>query len=203
VKKIKRYRLPLSRVFPVTHPKKGERTYFREKIVQSTGEYYPAQCKCGWIGSSEECDSYPLGETGDHNDPTCPICEGIVDDFNCTKKLHTIRENVDYWKTRIEEIQKGNAVLEVYEWTGKPYNSPAKTLFVLDQYSRIGYQDLIFQQSVFDFPRVIRNDNIVVALMPSNLAKNDGLTLQDFKDWFKKSDLSKPKIIIHFTDFRY
>ncbi len=28
---MKRYRLPLSRVFPATHPRKGEHTFFREK----------------------------------------------------------------------------------------------------------------------------------------------------------------------------
>jgi len=35
------------------------------------------------------------------------------------------------------------------------------------------------------------------------LAKNDGLSLQDFKDWFKGYDFSKPMAIIHFTRFRY
>jgi hypothetical protein len=35
------------------------------------------------------------------------------------------------------------------------------------------------------------------------LSKNDGLSLKDFKDWFKGYDLSKPMTVIHFTKFRY
>jgi hypothetical protein len=35
------------------------------------------------------------------------------------------------------------------------------------------------------------------------LAKNDGLSLDDFKEWFKGYDLSKPLALIHFTKFRY
>ncbi|NDV81311.1 hypothetical protein [Bacteroides sp. 51] len=202
---MKRYRLPLSRVFPATHPKKGERTFFREKILQSTHEYYPVQCKCGWVGSSEECDCYQIGQSGDWSDPQCPKCSQYVEEFNCFPKRHTIRENVEYWKKRIDEINKGNAVLEIYEWIGKPYGkgSTTKTLFTFDKNSGIGYQELQFSMNSFDFPRTFSKNGGVLALMPGNLAKNDGLSLQDFKDWFKKSDLSKPKIIIHFTDFRY
>ena len=37
----------------------------------------------------------------------------------------------------------------------------------------------------------------------SDLAKNDGLSLTYFTDWFKGYDLSKPMAIIHFTKFRY
>ena len=36
-----------------------------------------------------------------------------------------------------------------------------------------------------------------------DLAKNDGLSLDDFKAWFKSYDLSQPMAIIHFTSFRY
>jgi hypothetical protein len=35
------------------------------------------------------------------------------------------------------------------------------------------------------------------------LAENDGLSLVDFKAWFKGYDLSKPMAIIHFINFRY
>jgi hypothetical protein len=37
----------------------------------------------------------------------------------------------------------------------------------------------------------------------SELAKNDGLSENDFCEWFRKYDLSKPMAIIHFTNFRY
>lgn len=35
------------------------------------------------------------------------------------------------------------------------------------------------------------------------LARNDGLTLEDWREWFRGYDLSKPMAVIHFTKFRY
>ena len=32
---------------------------------------------------------------------------------------------------------------------------------------------------------------------------NDGLSFEDWEDWFRGYDLSKPLAIIHFTKFRY
>ncbi len=182
MKKLKRYRIPLSPIFPTTHPKKGEETRFKCKLSVFCMDNN-TDCRCS------ECKYHTS-------------CGRMILDF---PKKHTIRENVDYWKKRIDEINKGNAVLEVYEWIGKPYGkgSTTKILFTFDKHSGIGYQDLLFSKSNLDFPIVFNRNNGVLALMPNNLAKNDGLSLQDFKDWFKKSNLSKPKIIIHFTKFRY
>ena len=36
-----------------------------------------------------------------------------------------------------------------------------------------------------------------------NIAYNDGLSFEDWKEWFKKYDISKKLAIIHFTKFRY
>ena len=36
-----------------------------------------------------------------------------------------------------------------------------------------------------------------------DLAANDGLSTNDWLDWFKNYDLTKPMAIIHFTKFRY
>jgi hypothetical protein len=47
-------------------------------------------------------------------------------------------------------------------------------------------------------------DEIIERLEYYNeLSKNDGLSLPDFKAWFKNYDLSEPMAIIHFTKFRY
>lgn len=35
------------------------------------------------------------------------------------------------------------------------------------------------------------------------VAKNDGLSLDDWRSWFKDYDISKPLAIIHFTSFIY
>jgi hypothetical protein len=36
-----------------------------------------------------------------------------------------------------------------------------------------------------------------------DIATNDGLSEDDFKAWFEGYDLSKPKAVIQFTNFRY
>ncbi len=169
MKKLKTYRLSISRVFPATHQKRGEETNFKEKIQFSLMD----------IGKKPK----------------------VYGDYKI--KMHTCRAGYDLWKKRIDEVNAGKAVLIVFEWSGKPYRSRQADLFRFDKDSGIGVQQLVFQQGNIDFPRVIRNDNTIVSLMQSDLAKSDGLSLQDFKDWFKKNDLNKHMAIIQFTNFRY
>ena len=47
------------------------------------------------------------------------------------------------------------------------------------------------------------NNPTGTTLTREQLAKNDGLSLEEFKEWFKGYDLSQPMAIIHFTRFRY
>lgn len=99
-------------------------------------------------------------------------------------KKHTIRENFDYWEPKIKEVQEGKAVLSLRKWTGKPYNSKQVEVFRLTKEDGVGIEE--------------------TAKYPStDLAQNDGLEMADFMDWFKGSDWSQTKAIIHFTPFRY
>lgn len=95
--KLKIYVITLSKVFPKTHRRKGEPTFFEEKFRK--------------------------------------------------QKLHTIRANYDLWKERFEEIQKGNAVLSVRQWTGAPYRSQQCEIACLTDIDGIGLQELkeVFQ----------------------------------------------------------
>lgn len=43
----------------------------------------------------------------------------------------------------------------------------------------------------------------LIPVEPELLAKNDGLSLEDWIEWFKSYDLSEPMAVIHFTSFRY
>lgn len=114
------------------------------------------------------------------------------------EKIHTIRANYDLWKKRIDEVNKGNAVISVRQWTGKPYNSKQEEKFQLSK-NQVGCQMIYFLGgNIFD---PIIDNSIEKSLI--EISVNDGLILQDFMDWFKKYDLSKPMAIIHFTDFRY
>lgn len=115
----------------------------------------------------------------------------------CKTKLHTIRANYEFWKTRFEQIEKGEACLSIRQWTGKPYRSKQVEIGRLTREDGIGIERLMFDKSRF-LPHVNYKPVGV-----GNLANNDGLSLEDWSEWFKGYDLSKPLAIIHFTKFRY
>ena len=57
------------------------------------------------------------------------------------EKIHTIRANYELWEKRIAEINKGNAVLSVRVWTGKPYRSKQREMFAFES---VGIEKLTF-----------------------------------------------------------
>ena len=110
------------------------------------------------------------------------------------KKLHTIRANYELWKKRFEEVERGYAVINLRQWIGSPYRS--KTLTSKDG---IGIQKLTFYTSRIVYPTI--DDNYQPTIL--EISSNDGLSKDDWIDWFRGYDLSQPMAIIHFTDFRY
>ena len=122
-------------------------------------------------------------------------------------KIHTIRSNYDLWSKRIAEIQSGKAILSIRYWSGKPYNSKQVEIYQLDENSGIGVQPLIFIDSCIKLPTICGEDfpepTWYKGIQLSDISQNDGLSIQDFKEWFKGYDLSQTMAIIHFTKFRY
>lgn len=118
-------------------------------------------------------------------------------------KLHTIRANYKLWKKRFEQIERGEACLSVRQWSGKPYRSKQIELVRLTREDGIGLQVLTFYRDR-DGVASLKFFNVNGRYQDSeHLAKNDGLTVKDWRDWFRYYDLSKPMAIIHFTKFRY
>lgn len=118
-------------------------------------------------------------------------------------KLHTIRANYPLWEKRIKEVQEGHAVLSVRQWTGKPYRSKQVEIARLTAKDGVGIQKLSFDKdkdgvSSFKFFDIDRR-----CFDRKTLANNDGLSLEDWEEWFRGYDLSKPLAIILFTKFRY
>lgn len=120
-------------------------------------------------------------------------------------KLHTIRANYELWRKRFEKIKTGEACLSVRQWVGKPYGkgSTQKEIARLTCEDGIGLQKLSF----------FRDRNGMVSLKffivegrdvcGDQLAWNDGLSVEDWRNWFRDYDFSKPMAIIQFTNFRY
>lgn len=116
-------------------------------------------------------------------------------------KIHTIRYNdKNVWDQRYKDIKSGRKFLSVREWTGRPYNSEQRELV---RYDGIGLQKITMTYSSSDdYPQVWIDDKKVSI---QDVAKNDGLSVEDFVDWFfgKNKENVFEGVVIHFTGFRY
>lgn len=120
--------------------------------------------------------------------------------FIAGEKIHTIRGNYPLWEKRIKEVQEGKAILSIREWIGVPYKEKQVIIKDLTCDDGVGIQKLTFEGGNFGSQFV--DDNYCYAVLDTP-AKNDGLSFDDFRDWFRKYNLSEPMAIIHFTPFRY
>jgi hypothetical protein len=200
--KIKIYRLPLSRVFPATHPRAGEPTEFRYliEVALKNAPLRDLPFSCNYYGKIH-----------------------TIRAINPESKSKN-------WTEKIKDVQEGKAVLVVYQWNGKPYSADGctnrfvfgtdKTEVFIDGLMRTGkYEDAIpvidsgigTQKLTFCYGAINRTEVTTYGYMRDvqksinilDLAKNDGLSVEDFRAWFRNYDLSKPLVIIHFTKFRY
>ena len=118
-------------------------------------------------------------------------------------RLHTIRGNYERWHRIIDEVNRGDAELSVREWSGVPYRSPQVEIFRFTKDDHIGCQKLEIRSYDYDpvfWGLFVENRAFVRKDM---MANNDGLIKEDWINWFKLCDLSKPLAIIFFADFRY
>ena len=125
------------------------------------------------------------------------------DMYDHKPKLHVILSNYPLWEKRMKEVKERSAVIDLFYWQGKPATICSKQVVfaTLDKDSGVGIQTLFFDEC--DINKALIADSLKTFVLPSQIAKNDGLSLEDFKAWFKGYDLSEPMAIIHFTKFRY
>ena len=125
--------------------------------------------------------------------------QGLTDyDTPSMAKIHTIRANYPLWEKRIKEVQDGRAVLSIRQWIGKPYRSKQVEIATLTAKNGVGVQKLEFYNNTLGLCHIG-----IVYQRKYELAYHDGLSFEDWKEWFKGYDLSEPMAIIHFTKFRY
>jgi hypothetical protein len=128
---------------------------------------------------------------------------GFRKKFLSGEKRHTIRPNFPLWAKRIHEVQQGEAVISVRQWEARPYFSRQITIGCLTAESGTGIQKLTFQLdrdgcASFNFFDI---DGKYPEL--KELAANDGLSVDDWKEWFRGYDFSQPMAVIQFGKFRY
>lgn len=116
------------------------------------------------------------------------------DEILAGRKIHTIRENADWWMEVAEKVNAGKKVLSIREWSGKPYASKQTEI---TQFTKIGVQKV--QWVGTDVVIGPHEYNITIF---EDMAANDGLQIKDFLNWFKYPE-PFTGVILHFTDFRY
>lgn len=179
---MKTYVITLSKFFPAGHTRAGEPTRFRCAFLQ--GRDFCPDCTTTCNYDSDEIRS--RGRTCSRN-------------LWKYRKLHTIRANYDLWAARIAEVEAGRACLSIRQWAGKPYRSPQIEIGRLTHADGIGIQKLeIRTPFAFTIDDMLHDPQT----LELQLAHNDGLSLDDWRGWFK-GDKSKAMAIIHFTNFRY
>jgi hypothetical protein len=111
---MKTHVITVSRNFPSTHKRKGEETFFPEKILNAIGKKHLI-----WMDIRLSLE--------------------IIGD-----KLHTIRGNYPLWKKRIDEVIAGEAVLSIrYHTLGRYVKGNKQIEFCqLDKNSGVGVQKL-------------------------------------------------------------
>ncbi|MCM1075971.1 MAG: hypothetical protein NC548_45595 [Lachnospiraceae bacterium] len=131
---------------------------------------------------------------------------GFGDKLIAGTKIHTIRRNYDLWAINAEKMQKGNGKyrLSIRQWSDKPYRSKQEEICFTDVPIRVEKIHIEYNCKTDEITAQVSGQDIDPVL----LAKNDGLSLDDFKDWFvgenrRKSDYTFNGVVIHFTRFRY
>lgn len=126
---------------------------------------------------------------------------GFEDKLKAGGKIHTIRFNAkDVWDKRYKDIAQSKKYLSVREWSGRPYNSEQREFA---QFEKIGLQHVTMTYNADDaYPQIWIDDKQVPI---QEVAKNDGLSVNDFVEWFFGSNKENTfeGVVIHFTDFMY
>lgn len=176
-KKVKIYVLLLSSRFPAYHPKAGQPTGFEDAFRRGRQR---GRCR-----EQHEC----IG---------CGECVGRI-------KKHTIRGNADFWEHRAQTVNKGEAIISLRQWSGKPYASPQ---IEIGQLTTLHVQRVTLGISADDRQEpfaYVDSNGTTKAVTVSRLAANDTLEPTDFVSWFQLHRRKEPYhgVILHFTDMRY
>lgn len=154
--------------YPSYHSRKGERTLFIEKVWASLVDQQIAFPEFWEEWYNLNC-AYDFDGNGFSNTTIEP-------------KHHTIRAGKRY---------KAGMKVSPRFWSGKPYASKQITFApdieikkVFDFEIKVEGEDVcIF---IDNYPLYQEGEDVVTGLYELNeLAKNDGLTIEDFKSWFK------------------
>jgi hypothetical protein len=156
--------MTFSRVFPSYHTRKGEPTYFVEAILTQLGIDYTNHDYFVWlVENNPSIDEWFLNE----------FYERLSHDID--PKSHTIRAH--------KKPLKLGEWINPKCWAGRPYNKTK------EGYWQIKFAPDIEVKKVWDvrihtIAHWINSSGMMFPIDYKELAKNDGLSTEDFLDWF-------------------
>jgi hypothetical protein len=150
--------ITFSRTFPAYHPKKGQPTYFVEGILNTMAGILPS-------------DYYSFLKLNSGNEKVAEaFFDTITEDITLFNKSHTIRAG-RRWKAGDKFSPR--------VWSGKPYNSKMITIAPDIEIKKV------WDFEVGPFGLVFINCLSVSDSTFEKVASNDGLTLDELKEWFQ------------------
>jgi len=161
---MKTHRKPLSRYFPATHPRKGEPTFFVEKLIKSLSTFESV---------SDFDFLYNLGQKLGYEYHGMLEYE-IESQF---PKAHTIRQG--------NKVKVGDFI-QFYVWSGRPYHSKQIVIAQPIEVKKV-WDFEVDLSCVYSI-----NGKYTDEQTDYNVALNDGLSESDFQFWFMP-DMKKPK----------
>jgi hypothetical protein len=202
--KIKVYKLCISEYFPKTHKRAGEPTFFAYKIGralkgkehfhESANELSDPFFKLHTLRVNYELWQKRIAEVKAGKAILVmfewkgkPYHSRQHDLFIFSMQNELYRENPDLWNFIADyTILNHDDCLQI----------SAKNLSV---------QKLLISKEPTGLLGTLLDENNYTErhIAPDKIANNDGLSFDDFKDWFKKHDCSNLISIIHWTDFKY
>jgi len=164
--------LTFSTKFPAHHPRKGEPTFFVDKIweaikpsVEVMAEYYSKMNGVHYIHDPKGKGTYP---------PT-PF----------EPKGHTIRAG-NRWKVGEKFSPR--------VWSGKPYASKQITFAPDIEVKKVWDIEILFNTNQIHIG-IPNGEQQWILLSAGDVAKNDGLEVRDFYNWFDTKKNRKQKVL--------
>lgn len=114
-------------------------------------------------------------------------------------KQHTIRlDEKGYWLKAISKVARGEAVLSIRQWSGKPYASKQEEVCVLTAEDGVDCVQVEISNPWVNIPSECLTASHELS---RDIAENDGLTPGDFWAWFGTNRTRAT--LIYFTKMRY
>lgn len=161
--------ITFSRSFPAYHLKKGQPTYFVEKIWKS-------------IWDSSKGVSNPLNGYFQYYDEAFPITDDAKENIHRhAPKHHTIRSG-NRWKVGDKFSPR--------VWSGKPYNSK-QIIIAPDMEIKKAWGFEMIPADFIDECQYIIDGHLINQATFTEVCKNDGLSTIDFAHWFCGSEMMR------------